>query len=314
MEPLSLTFSATADPTTARALRRLRSEDEHIRIAHGVSVDRRAFSQADGRTRHRARIDAVLARSRTGLIVSHASAAVLHNLPWFGPWPDRPTLLAPDRDHAQRLRFCDKAPALGRELRTCTTDGVEVTDLVSTAVDVALRFDRGHALVMLDDVLARGVTREELLAELDARATKRNAAKARRMIELADGASESVGESLGRLVMHDLRLPEPVLQHEFHDEAGWRARVDYWFPDHGVVVEFDGLVKYRDRALRNGRTAEEVVIDEKRREDRIRAVPEVRGLGRITWRDVLPGGMAPATLRRAGLPVPRGIDRTPAWR
>jgi hypothetical protein len=313
MESLDLTFSAP-DPAAARALRRLRSDDQHIRVAHGVSVDRRAFEQADARTRHRARVDAVLARSRAGLVVSHASAAVLHDLPWFGPWPDRPTVLAPDRDRAQRLRFCDKVPAMGRSLRTCIVEGVVVTDLVSTAVDIALRFDRGHTLVVLDDVLARGVTRDELLAELDVRPTKRNAARARRMIELADGASESVGESLGRLVMHDLRLPTPVLQYEFRGEPGWRARVDYWFPDQGVVVEFDGMVKYRDRAIRNGRTTEQVVIVEKLREDRLRAVPEVRGVGRITWHDVLPGGMAPTTLRRAGLPVPHGVDRTPSWR
>jgi hypothetical protein len=313
MESLDLTFSAP-DPAAARALRRLRSDDQHVRVAHGVSVDRRAFEQADGRMRHRARIDAVLARSRAGLIVSHASAAVLHDLPWFGQWPDRPTVLAPDRDHAQRLRFCDKVPAMGRALSTCIVDGVETTDLVSTAVDIALRFDRGHALVVLDEVLSRGVPRDELLAELDVRPTKRNAARARRMIELADGASESVGESLGRLVMHDLRLPAPVLQHEFGGDPGWRARVDYWFPDHGVVVEFDGMVKYRDRALRRGRTVEQVVIDEKLREDRVRGVSEVRGLGRITWHDVLPSGMAPTTLRRAGLPVPRGVDRTPSWR
>ena len=45
---------------------------------------------------------------------------------------------------------------------------------------------------------------------------------------------------------------------------------DFWWPDHGVVGEFDGVGKYLREKWMDGRSAAEVVIDEKLREDRLR--------------------------------------------
>lgn len=302
-----------ADDSAARAVRRLIRAGELVRVGYGITTPAQAFRAASEAMRHRARVDAVVARSRTGLVVSHESAVVVHGLPWFGPLPERVILTDPTRDRAQRLRFSDKVPARGRVVRTVHVDGVLTTDLVETAVDVALRCDRGHAIVVLDAVLRRGVPREAVLAELDRRPVRRGTARARRLVEIADARIESPGESLTHLVVHDLGLPAPVLQHEFRAATRVVARVDFWFPEAGVVVEFDGMVKYRDRGLRGDRAAEEVVIDEKRREDAVRSFEEVTGLARVTWRDVLPGGAAPRIFARAGLPVPRVVERTPAW-
>lgn len=245
--------------------------------------------------------------------MSHESAVVMHDLPWFGSLPERVVLTDPSRDRAQRLRFSDKVPARGRDVRSVSMDGIATTDLVETAVDVALRCDRGHAIVVLDAVLRRGIPRERLIAELDRRAVRRGTARARRLMDMASDCTESPGESLTNLVIHDLRLPDPVLQHEFRVGAGLVARVDFWFPEQGVVVEFDGLAKYRDRALRGDRSAEEVVVREKLREDAVRAVPGVETVARVIWRQVSPGGDAPAVFARAGLPVPAGVRRTPGW-
>lgn len=305
--------STSDDASSARDDRRRRARGDLVRVAHGVTVDAQAFRDADVRSQHRARIDGVISRSRPGLVVSHASAVALHGLPWFGPFPDRPTVLDPTRSTGQRLRFVDKVAAFGRELRTVVVDGIEVTDLVSTAVDVALRFDRGHAVAVLDHVLRMGVPRHALLDELDGRDVIRGAARARVAVTFADGAAESVGESIGRLAVHLLGLPAPELQHAFRLRSGQTARVDFWFADQGAIVEFDGMVKYRDRTMRAGRTAEDVVIDEKRREDQLRALDEVQNVGRLIWRDVMPGGDAPLVLRSAGLPVPRRFARTPRW-
>jgi hypothetical protein len=312
MERLTL-MTTPVDSATARSMRRRTERGEFLRIGHGVSTPAQAFRDASEAARHRARIDAVLAASRPGLIVSHASAVVMHELPWFGPLPDRVALTDPTRDRAQRLRFSDKVPARGRDVATVLIDGVETTDLVTTAIDVALRSDRGHALVILDAVLRRGVDRHDLLAELESRPTRRGVQRVRALLELADGRIESAGESLALLVMHDLGLPRPELQHEFSVDGRCIARVDFWFPEQGVVVEFDGLVKYRAGEVRGARTGEEVVISEKFREDAVRAVPGVRGLARLIWREVLPGGDAPSTLRRSGLPVPLASRTTPMW-
>jgi hypothetical protein len=255
----------------------------------------------------------VVARSKVGLVVSHQSAVVMHELPWFGPLPERVVLTDPTRDRAQRLRFSDKVPARGRDVRSVSIDGVWTTDLVETAVDIALRCDRGHAIVVLDEVLRRGVPKRSLTAELDRRAVRRGTARARRLIDIANGRTESPGESLTNLLVHDLRLPAPILQHEFRVGASLVARVDFWFPEQGVVLEFDGLAKYRDSVLRGDRSAEDVVVDEKLREDAVRAVPGVETVTRVIWRQVSPGGNAPEVFARAGLPVPRGVRRTPGW-
>jgi hypothetical protein len=62
-------------------------------------------------------------------------------------------------------------------------------------------------------------------------------------------------------------LPVPILQHRFEIAGG--ARVDFWWPEHGTVGEFDGRVKY-GRLLRPGQDPAEVLWEEKRREDALR--------------------------------------------
>ena len=144
--------------------------------------------------------------------------------------------------------------------------------------------------MVADAVLRRGWPEELLAGRAAARPNVRASRRLRDVLKLASPLSESAGESITHLAMHDLGLPAPVQQQAFRDQAGLIGRVDFWFPDHGVVVEFDGLVKYRDASHRSGRSAEEVVIDEKLREDRLRAVPDVRHVVRPVWRDVTPGG------------------------
>jgi hypothetical protein len=72
-----------------------------------------------------------------------------------------------------------------------------------------------------------------------------------------------------------------------------------------VILEFDGRIKYTDARFRNGRSPEQVLFDEKRREDRLRAVRGVRTLRRVGWRDSMPGGALPHVLVSAGIPLAR---------
>lgn len=246
-------------------------------------------------------------------VVSHASAVILHRLPWILPVPDRVIVLDPRRSTGQRNRFVDKAPGADRSVRSVVVDGLPVTVLADTVIDVALRYDRARALAVADAALRRGVLPSLLSAVLAERLPARAHRRAREVLHLASGSSESAGESVTHLVIRDAGCPAPVQQQEFRDGSGLIGRVDFWFPDHGVVVEFDGLVKYRDASMRQGRTPEEVVIAEKLREDRLRALPEVRRVIRPVWHDIEPGGRFPGMLADAGLPVRRGLRRTPAW-
>ncbi|WP_256978973.1 MULTISPECIES: hypothetical protein [unclassified Rhodococcus (in: high G+C Gram-positive bacteria)] len=97
-----------------------------------------------------------------------------------------------------------------------------------------------------------------------------------------DGRSESIGESRARVLLHQLGY-SPQLQVQIVDDRGFVGRVDFDLPDLETVVEFDGKVKY-GRYVPEGKSAADVMWEEKRREDRIRATG--RQVVRIAWSDL----------------------------
>ena len=94
----------------------------------------------------------------------------------------------------------------------------------------------------------------------------------------------------------------PELQVPFRDHLGAIGNTDFYWRQYRLAGEADGDSKYLDPELRGDRTASEVVVAEKRREDRIRALGE--GMTRWPWAV----GVNPQALRghlqRAGLPIP----------
>ena len=86
-----------------------------------------------------------------------------------------------------------------------------------------------------------------------------------KVVELADGRSESVGESWCRLVFAAIGLAQPEQQVEICDERGaFVARVDFRIRDRRLVIEFDGLAEYA------GSSGQDALVAEKRREDALR--------------------------------------------
>lgn len=129
---------------------------------------------------------------------------------------------------------------------------------------------------------------------------------ARRAVAFATPEAESPGESLTRVVLHELGAPPPTLQKRFPWGDGdlFADIVDFWWPRFGVVLEFDGRVKYAEGRWSGRRSAEQVVVDEKIREDRIRNRPEVHGFARTVWDELSHPPRLAANLRSAGLPLP----------
>lgn len=113
---------------------------------------------------------------------------------------------------------------------------------------------------------------------------------------LVDGRSESPGETLGRLVFWRGGLPRPELQMAIEGPGGQVARTDYAWEDYGVVGEFDGKVKYM-RRRREGETASDVVVREKRREEWI--VETGRLVRRLVWAEIFTPIIVVARFRRA---------------
>ena len=112
---------------------------------------------------------------------------------------------------------------------------------------------------------------------------------------LANPLSESVAESRCWHLFWRLALPAPVCQHPVYDVLGELiGRADFAWPELKLIVEFDGAVKY-DGLLRPGETANQAVIREKRREDRMRAAGWT--VIRLTWTDLANPSRVDALLR-----------------
>jgi len=92
-----------------------------------------------------------------------------------------------------------------------------------------------------------------------------------------------------------------VLQLPHYDRDGFIGYTDFAWPEYGVVAEADGRNKYLDESLRSGRTLEEVIMDEKIREDRLRDLP--RKFTRWGWKVANDPAALASKLRAQGLPV-----------
>ena len=305
------TVGLSGDPALAESIRRRARAGDALRLHRGLYVDGADWASATAYERHRLLVSSVVPSLVDAPVVSHHSAVALHRLPWIGGFGERAVVTDPRRDRGQVKRSVERIGSAGRRPGTVLVDGLAVTDLVGTAVDIALREHPWRAIVVLDAVLRRGVPMTALLVELDQRRARRHRA-ARDLIEHASAAAESPGESITRWGAHVLGAPPPVQQHAFSYDAAFVDRVDLWFPEPGVVVEFDGRAKYADPALRNGRSPEDVLFDEKRREDRLRRRADVHGVTRVTWAEAMPGGQLPRRLSEAGIPL--GPGWAAAWR
>ncbi|MGB7818344.1 MAG: type IV toxin-antitoxin system AbiEi family antitoxin domain-containing protein [Ornithinibacter sp.] len=228
--------------------------------------------------------------------LTSASAALAHGLPVWGVDLARPDLHRPvDRSvGVKAFRVRPRPRTLGRPEPVLVDLGR--TDEMATAV-VQLALDHGPVAgtVSADDALRRGlVSLGQLETAAGLVATWPGSCRVRSMLAFVDGRSESVGETRCRieLVSHGIRVqPQAVIRER---DGSVVARVDLLVEGQAVVVEFDGKVKY-------AAGEPQVLWDEKRREDRLRALGYA--VVRITWADLERPGAAVAKVRRA-LTVP----------
>lgn len=128
--------------------------------------------------------------------------------------------------------------------------GFRVTIPLRTASDLGSRRDLVESVVTLDMALhAELVDIDSLNRWVDSHSGCHGIKRLRRAVSLAEARSESPMESRLRLELLRARLPAPCVQKELHDSAGrFLARVDLFYPDIRLVVEFDGQ-NHRDRLV-----------------------------------------------------------------
>ncbi|QIH99608.1 hypothetical protein BH92_06755 [Rhodococcoides fascians A21d2] len=255
------------------------------RLRPGRFVSRTQFDSLTAEEKHRVIAEAVFdATTSPDAVVSHVSAAVFHGLDVWNADLSRVHITrnrARGGGRSSAVRSLHTSPYTDEEVTTF--DGVRVTGLARTVADCA-RTRPFETAVCIADVAARtaGVTAEQIVAVLDSCPNHPGNRMARKVARFMDGRSESVGESRTRVLLHHLGHT-PQLQVPITDSRGFVGRVDFDLPEIETVLEFDGKVKY-GRYVPEGRSAADVVWEEKRREDRIRATG--RQVVRIAWADL----------------------------
>jgi len=276
---------ATAqDPTSARRFQRQHTAGTLVRLLAGVYILADEWSTLSPAGQHLARARAIAPQLRPGSVFSHLSAALIHGWPIIGVVPERVHVIDPAAPVIQHRAGVIRHPS-NRPPRTAAVlfDGVPVTHPLDTAVTLATSATPHIAAIAVDAALRQGeLSLPDLQGSIPLRPA-RGAIRAASVLAALDARHESVGETFAAIRFVQLGLPPHQPQVEFRHPDGTVDRVDFWFPSLGVVVEFDGRQKYVDPSMLGGRDPSAVLWAEKRREDRLRALPAVRTVIRVTW-------------------------------
>lgn len=276
------------------ALRQLtRPGGDWVVVRRGVYAERQLWERLDGqRERPLAIARAVSLAMRVEHVISHDSAAHAWGLPLIRPalplvHVTRPGVLGSRTEHGVKHHLERRGLDATYDL-----EGLVVTGLERTAVDVAREHGWLAGVVAMDGALRLGASPVLVEAVLAGMWSWPGVRQARRATQLSRIGADSALETLGRLMLAELGMPEGIPQFPVAVRGGV-AWCDLLVGCH--VFEFDGRRKYVDHE-RGGvatRPAEAVVWDEKLREVDVRS--NGLGLSRHFWHECWGAG------RRAGL-------------
>ncbi|ANS78966.1 hypothetical protein SGUI_1570 [Serinicoccus hydrothermalis] len=278
-------FELGLTPETTRVLV---SRKLLVRAGRGAFIDGAAYASADPEGRHVLRSVALARTWPPGVLVSHSSGALLHDLPLVQPVGDR--VHGCRRTAGQHRRRKAYTIHTGYADATWTTiRGVQVLEPRLVVMGVAELHGRDAAVAAADAGVHRGLVQaQDLRDALVGRDHHPAHAVMTQVAELVDGRTESPAESLGRLLLVDLGY-RPVPQVEIRDAFGaFLGRVDFLLDGTRVVIEIDGMGKYA--------TAEDLAA-EKRRELGLRRAGYV--VVRLVWSDLRHPGRVRALVEAA---------------
>lgn len=297
---------------TSRARRTLLEQGTLIPIRRGFYVASDLWLPLTPHQQHVvALVAAHQARSRPPLF-SHRSAATLWDAPVWSSWLAR---LSHHRNVAGTSSTLDSShspltahvlvapphsgPSTGATIRHDTaympsqevvTGGMRHTDLVRTAADLARSEPFVVALACVDHLLHQAFTvyneidvdswrrwRSELAAHYAQTGNNHGGIAVSAILDFASPASASPLESVSKLRMLQLGVDFELQRRIPNPRGGWWY-LDFWFAGQQLFGECDGRIKYTDEALRQGRSAEDIVYAEKRRQNAVEGVARARGV------------------------------------
>lgn len=260
--------------------------------------------------KHLLRIYATAEARPSALTFSYSSAAALWGCPQLRADTTLIHATQPGRARRTTAGVQVHRSAVPDDHVVVLENGLSVTSRWWTALELAASGTLPGVLLPLDHLVAQLCTVEQADAtEVIGRLLDlvpggmKGRARAVRHLALADPRSGSAGESLSRGQMVLLEIPMPDLQVAFaHHDGPGQDIVDFDWPELARFGEFDGEGKYVDRTLNGDRSPQQVLWEEKRREDRIR---RHRPVGvRWGWTEALSRQRLGRVLAQAGI-VPR---------
>jgi very-short-patch-repair endonuclease len=120
--------------------------------------------------------------------------------------------------------------------------GFRTTSVLRTVSDLSRKLSVIEAMVIADMALHAGlIDRSELSEWVDRRAGRKGVGAERRVLDLAECATESPMEARLRMLVVLNGLPRPEVQITIRDERGdFLGRPDLYYSEHGLGLEYDG--------------------------------------------------------------------------
>lgn len=254
-------------------------------LRRGVYAEREAWETLDEDGRYSLLVRGTALVTASAAAFSHGSAAALLGMPLRPRWREVVHLTRPDVHGGRGERGVRHHRSALPAWQVDRVGELLVTTAARTGLDLARDSGFEDGVVALDAALRRGATHEECRRVLLGWQHWPGVARARRALDFADPGAENPGESILRVVVGELCLGE--IETQFRVTDGVRtAYADLRVERH--LFEFDGQVKYR-RAAAGGvadRPPEEVVWEEKQREDWLRRVDGGYGVSRVVWSEL----------------------------
>lgn len=254
------------------------------RVRHGCYTFTDLWRDLDPSGRHLVLARAAM-RRLSGVALSHVSAALAHGLDVWDIDLSRAHVTRLDAGAGRLDGDVVHHEAFTDDSDLVTVLGLPAVTPVRAALETAVLGGTERGLVTASSGLRLGLFGPDDLMRQQRHMSQWPHARPLHIVtRLADGRHESAGEVRCEYLFFRAGLPRPVPQLEIFDERGrLLARVDFAWPQHRLVVEFDGRAKY-ERFLRPGESLTDVVLREKRREDALREAGWI--VVRLTWADL----------------------------
>lgn len=259
---------------------------------------------------HLAHVIAVARDTSDAGVASHESAGVVWGLPLYRYRPTRVHLTTPSPARISSgvdvMRHVAPLPHADIVVR----NGIRCTSLERTVFDI-VRTLSPEASVVCADAAERSMAqrghvwdedpvehwRRSMRKRVEAAPRARGIRQARWVTAFANGKAQLPGESVSRLQLVRIGFATPELQVPVAGPGGRTYFVDFGLRGVRAFGEFDGKGKYLDEAMRREMSVEDVLLEEKQREDWIR--------GTTQWRFARSGARSTALLRPRWPPVSR---------